>query len=603
MTQEHSFFTEATVEPASRPSSLSVPSLAPFRLLLVLTTARSSSVVELEDGAERTVGRAAPADIVLQDPALSRLHARLRREGESVRIVDLGSRNGSWLGGRRVEEAVARAGGTFVLGSTTVTVQLAPPPLAANLGLVSTDSIVSRLEEECARARAFQRPLSLLILRGLHRGQPRAGALSQGCARLLRPSDRLGLYDRDAVIVVLPETPLAEAAALAERVLRSSGDGVPLVCGLAGSDGGHAHAEPLLQAALDALRQTDLARPLVQAGNEAQVRPATADTMLRISPAMLELQRVVERLARRPITVLLLGETGTGKELLARELHERSPRASQPLKVVNCAAIPEELIESVLFGHVRGAFTGAHRDQAGVFTQAHGGTIFLDEVGELSSAAQAALLRVLDTRRLCPVGGHREQSVDVRVVAATHRDLAALAEQGRFRLDLFHRLNSVVLRIPPLRERTDELVPLLEHFLSLGLPPGSHLPRISDGARAQLLAYAWPGNVRELRNVAERALALLDSDCIECRDLPLHIAAPDNEAVRVAAPAVTPQAPREDEVEVKGLRSLLKQREAAIIRAALAQCGGNQRRAAQRLDVPLRTLERKLRLLRIRATE
>ena len=353
---------------------------------------------------------------------------------------------------------------------------------------------------------------------------------------------------------------------------------------------------------LSALPLRGLARPLTLAGAEPSVRRAAPDSIVRHSTAMLELQRMVERLAPRPISVLVLGETGTGKELIARELHERSPRAAQPLKVVNCAAIPEQLIESALFGHVRGSFTGAQRDQLGVFTQAHGGTLFLDEVGELSLAAQAALLRVLDTRRVCAVGGNVEQVVDVRVVAATHRDLAAMTERGSFRLDLYHRLNSVVLSLPPLRERREEILPLFEHFLALGLPAGASLPRLTQRARACLLEYGWPGNVRELRNVAERALALMEGDCIECCDLPPQIAA----EVRVPAAArsceAQPTAAPAEELELAGegpgLRSLMRQQEAAIIEAALRQSGGNQRRAAERLGVPLRTLERKLRLLR-----
>ncbi|HKU43406.1 MAG TPA: sigma-54 dependent transcriptional regulator [Polyangiales bacterium] len=324
------------------------------------------------------------------------------------------------------------------------------------------------------------------------------------------------------------------------------------------------------------------------------VSAAARTQVIRRNPAMLELERLIERLAPRPISVLVLGETGSGKELVARELHARSSRARGPLKIVNCAAIPESLTESVLFGHVRGAFTSAHRDQPGMFTLADGGTIFLDEVGELSSAAQAALLRVLDTHTLCPVGATQEQRVDVRVIAATHRDLAALAQRGQFRLDLYHRLNGVVLDIPPLRERACEIVPLFEYFLeSSALAADGCRPALSAETVSRLLAYTWPGNVRELRNVAERALALCDGTTIEPCDLPAYVAgepelAPDDDDGEAA----------ESDLD---LRESLRRHEVAIIREALRRTSGNQRRAAALLRVPLRTLERKLRMMRVRA--
>jgi DNA-binding NtrC family response regulator len=320
---------------------------------------------------------------------------------------------------------------------------------------------------------------------------------------------------------------------------------------------------------------------------------------------MLELQRVVERVASRPISVLVLGETGTGKELVARALHEHSPRGRGPLKIINCAAIPDHLTESLLFGHLRGAFTGAHRDQPGVFAQAHGGTLFLDEVGELSSAAQAALLRVLDTKRICPIGGARDQEVDVRVIAATHRDLALMAARGDFRLDLYHRLNSVVLQIPPLRERVEDIVPLFEHFLAGKELDSSARPRVDHDTVARLLAYDWPGNVRELRNVAERALALFDGHSVRPEDLPLHVRSEEGQTrpahIRAREDAVVQSMPSSASEAALDLRAVLRQQEIAIIREALRRSQGNQRRAAGLLRVPLRTLERKLRVLNVRS--
>jgi len=320
--------------------------------------------------------------------------------------------------------------------------------------------------------------------------------------------------------------------------------------------------------------------------------------VIRVSSAMIEVQRVIERVARGACPVLILGETGTGKELVARELHERSARSQGPLQIVNCAALPESLVESILFGHVRGAFTGADADRRGVFELARGGTLFLDEVGELSPSAQATLLRVLDGGCVRPLGGTKEIAVDVRVVAATHRDLAAMVSEGRFRLDLFHRLNVFAIRLPPLRERREEIAPLAEYFLARFTPAmGSRVSRIETGAMALLLSHSWPGNIRELRNAIERAVTIAEGHAIGIAELPDSIrgvteALQMQSRIIVSTPCPASEPPGSN--EPRGLRALLRDHEARLIHAALQRTGGNQRQAAELLDVPLRTLERKL---------
>jgi len=606
MIQEPRTGTDATIEHSDRYVSTSYQSSTHGRTLLVVTTANSSRVIELDDSSALTVGRTPPADLQIPDPSLSRQHARLRREGDAIRVVDLGSRNGTWVHGRRVEEALVRVGETIVIGKATLSVQLALQPEAAKFGLTSSPGMMAHIEQEFARSRTFSRPLSLLVVRPIMQGRHAATELRMRCLRALRSTDCAGLYDRNAVIVVLPETGREDARRVAERIVSAEPPGVQLICGLATLSEGEAcfTAAQFVSATWDAARTASATRPIAVADSgEAPARPAPGGVeMVRRSPAMLELSRMVARLAPRPITVLLQGETGTGKELIANELHQRSSRAKSPLKVVNCAAIPDQLVESVFFGHVRGAFTGAHRDQTGIFAQAHGGTLFLDEVGELSRDAQAALLRVLESRRICPIGATQEREVDVRVVAATHRDLTAMSERGEFRVDLYHRLASVVLRVPPLRERREEVGPLLERFMRALSGAGTKPPRVSEEAMAALYAYHWPGNVRELRNVVERALALYESGTIEVGDLPLHLSAPeptlDREAVRVE-PACKVRGLRAP--EPCNLRDALQQRELELIQEALARSEGNQRRAAAQLRVPLRTLERKLRLQRQRS--
>jgi two-component system response regulator AtoC len=325
---------------------------------------------------------------------------------------------------------------------------------------------------------------------------------------------------------------------------------------------------------------------------------------------MIDVQRSIERFARGVCPVLVLGETGTGKELVARELHELSPRANGPLQIVNCAALPETLIESILFGHARGAFTGADCDRRGVFELAHGGTLFLDEVGELTPGAQAALLRVLDGGCVRPIGSTKEVAVNVRVVAATNRDLTAMVAEGRFRLDLFHRLNVLSLRLPPLRERREEIAPLAEHFLArFAAAMGSQATRIELGAMALLLNHDWPGNVRELRNAIEHAVMLAEGSAISPDELPQTIRSLPNgstvfESSSTSYVQSTSHLPSlAEDIEPRGLRALLRMHEAQLIHAALEQTGGNQRQAAELLELPLRTLERKIASLISRAAD
>ncbi len=240
------------------------------------------------------------------------------------------------------------------------------------------------------------------------------------------------------------------------------------------------------------------------------------------SPAMVRLLKQVARIAPTTTTVLLTGETGTGKSLLAGAIHANSPRRDATLVTVNCAALSETLLESELFGHEKGAFTGAHKTRDGRFQQAHGGTLFLDEVGEMSPALQAKLLRAIEDQVIYRLGGSREIHVDVRILAATNRDLARAVEEGRFRKDLYYRLNVAALHIPALRDRPEDILPLAERFLSqmcaeLGRPP----IQLSEEARQALVTYPWPGNIRELKNAIERAALFLEGWIVRPGDLGL----------------------------------------------------------------------------------
>jgi DNA-binding NtrC family response regulator len=284
-------------------------------------------------------------------------------------------------------------------------------------------------------------------------------------------------------------------------------------------------------------------------------------------------------------TVLITGETGSGKEVVARAIHRHGRRSARPFVAVNCAAIPSELLESQLFGHARGAFTGAVGDRLGSFREAEGGTLFLDEIGDMSLQMQAKLLRVLQDRVVAPVGG-RAVPVDIRIVAATHRDLPLLVDAGQFRQDLFFRLQVVPIHLPPLRERLVDIIPLAEHFLHATAPDGVSR-RLSPGAASCLLAYGWPGNVRELANAMARAAALSRGPVITTDDLNFLLPA------NMPAMASPPDA---DWLE-GDLPTALARLERAKIERALREAGGNRAEAARQLNITRQSLYERLRRL------
>ena len=315
-----------------------------------------------------------------------------------------------------------------------------------------------------------------------------------------------------------------------------------------------------------------------------QIREARPLELVAESPAMKEVARLIGKLAAAQATVLITGESGTGKEVVARAIHAASPRAERPFVAVNCGAIPAPLIESELFGHVKGAFTDARTGKRGLFEEADGSTLLLDEVGDLPLPLQVSLLRVLQQGEVRRVGDTRAIKVDVRVLAATNRDLTAAVAQGSFREDLFYRLNVVALHLPPLRERPEEIEPLAARFLvrhaeRLGVPA----KRLSPAALQLLRAHRWPGNVRELENALERALVLSEDDELEADALP--------EALQHAA-AGPPAAPVEGDLSVKRAQRAL---EAELIRKALQRTGGNRTKAAEILELSPRALLYKIR--------
>ena len=415
------------------------------------------------------------------------------------------------------------------------------------------------------------------------------------------------LAREDATIIICDvRMPKVDGLAFLERYRAAAGRGLVIVMSSYGDD--EAALEAMRRGAYDYIPKPFRADQLLLVVRKAIERERLrweverlseelstlrgADGIVGHSAAVRDVLAVARKVARHPSTVLVTGESGTGKELIARLVHSASPRAERAFVAVNCAAIPDALLESELFGHARGAFTGAVQERRGLFEEADGGTIFLDEIGDLPLALQVKLLRVLQEGEIRRVGDNAPRTVDVRIVTATSRDLEAEVRENRFRADLYYRVNVVRLHLPPLRERGEDIAELAKHFASAHAARlGIAQPSIKPAALRALMDYAWPGNVRELENVIERALVLAENGTIGAEELP--------PAVRgvVAPTSAVVGAPNAggDAVGDLSVKRQTETLERALIKQALDRTGGNRTRAAQLLDLSHRALLYKIR--------
>jgi two-component system response regulator AtoC len=522
-------------------------------------------------GEPLVVGRDAATEISIGDASVSRRHACFSLENGVVKVNDLGSMNGTRLNGAPVQQAVMNVGDEVTMGNVTIAIHVRAPLQSLHEGVWSHDQFVAALEDEVERAQAFRRGLAVVMLKG-------GGAtdLVASWKPRLRRVDRLAHYGDGSIELLLPELGAAEVGALL-------GTGTGLSSGVALFPGDGRSSEELLEAAREAMRRASPEQPIAFAAGSPSLRPTD---LVFTSPVMREIFETVGRVANAVIPVLIRGETGTGKEVLARAIHDRGPRAGNRLVAINCAAIPATLVESVLFGHERGAFTGATSSAPGVFEEADGGTVLLDEVGELSAQSQAALLRVLETKQVRRVGASREVSVDVRVIAATHRDVEAMVSTGAFREDLLYRLNTMTIEVPALRERPEEIGPFTERFLALAnAANGRQVKGVDPEAMRVLLRYGWPGNIRELRNAIEHAVVVAQGTHIHLDDLPR----------RTREFASTVLQSEEQPTPIADLREGVQRYETQLILEALRASRGNRTEAARRLQIPVRTLSHKIR--------
>ncbi len=532
----------------------------------------------LADGASVTVGRGSDADLALGSTSVSRRHARLTRSGDEVRVVDLGSRNGVTVNGEPLAgERPLRSGDVVGIGNVILVYHARRHPGEAGK-LWEEAAFRARL----AALRAQRRPLAVISVR--FAAPPADVQLIErvlpdfGLATWLRP---------DHLIIAWSEVGRTELDA---AIAHFSDELSDVEIGSALSAGSEPPGWDIIAAAAEQ-KQTTVPPPMRRI-------ELPAGTIVVADPAMERIYRLIERLSVTDLPILILGPTGAGKELAAAAVHHWSARRDRPFVAINCATLPESLAESELFGHEKGAFSGATAAKPGLLESARGGTVFLDELGELSPAVQTKLLRVLEVKKARRLGELGERDIDIRIVGATHHDLEAEARSGRFREDLYYRLSGASVWLPPLTARPHEMLLLAEHMLVVACQrQGRPALRIAEATRAVFLAHPWPGNIRELKNTIEYAVATAGGAEIEPGDLPPRMveqatvapAPPPAEPGEPAAPATTPRSFRPIEEELREL-------EKARILAALEECGGNQTRAAELIQMPRRTLIDKMKL-------
>ncbi len=550
------------------------PRSASPRAALLVVTAGSSRRVVLPDSGAFIAGRADDADLTIEDAAISRYHARFTCDAAAVTVTDQGSHNGTLVNGVRIGGPQRLVSGDVVrIGEATLILHgAAQPDLPARL--LDADQLTERLDHELDRAVRFERPLWVVVLTVARADD--APALEAAIARGVRLTDVAGWLEPTRAMVLLPEQDADERDEVIARIRAAA---PPVQVGSAGSPTDGSDRSTLIEVAC-ARASSD------GAGPRAPIQVGDREVLIGCA-AMERIFDLLRRLAAGDIPVLIAGETGVGKENAAYAVHAWSRRAGGPFVPVNCAAIQDTLIESELFGYKKGAFSGATTDKPGLLEAADGGTVFLDEVGELSLAAQAKLLRVLEAGELTRVGDVESRKVDFRVVAATNRDLEAEVSAGRFRQDLMFRLNTAQVVVPPLRERRGEIPLLSRAFAAIAAARMDRdAPEVSDDALRALSLHRWPGNVRELRNAIDYAVTASAGDRVEVWHLPDRVRADDAATgpdVDAMAGAFRPIA---EEVADLERRRMVEALEAA---------GGVQAKAARLIAMPRRTFTMKLR--------
>jgi DNA-binding NtrC family response regulator len=558
----------------------------------VIVEQGSSSLHVFAPGSTVLVGSGDTAQIRLRDDGVAPVHARFVVRGLEVTVEDLSGESATMVNGEALSGPCALvAGDTVGIGAAALVFHREHHGARRSIVLRDPD-LRDRLVVETERALRYQRPLAVVAI-DLGDEVGDAGAIVEAVNSALRIVDVAGWDGPAGLVAVLPETahaadvPVRRILGALERVAPRARAGLAL-CPADGCT-----ADALLTAARNAARGARGHR-LIWHGQTTDPMRVGERVVVAADPSMKRLFSLVERLAPSDLPVLLAGETGTGKEIAAVALHTWSARRRHRLVSINCAAIADSLFESELLGHERGAFSGAYTAKVGLVETAHRGTMFLDEVGDLSLAVQAKLLRVLETRSVVRVGGTVERPADVRVVAASNRNLADDVASGRFRRDLYFRLSAATIVVPPLRSRPLDLQPLARTFLHEACERlGRSSMTLSDAVLLRLAEYQWPGNVRELRHVMDYLAATVSGLVVAIEHLPAPLgdvegaAWPAQAAGGLPAASVPPQ-------ELRNLYEEIRELERTRILQALEAAGGVRIKAAALIGVPLRTFVTKL---------
>ncbi len=601
---------------------------------LLVTRGREPDVrYPLDKTQDNKMGRGLECQVQLNDPLSSRVHAKLFFKESQWHVSDAGSRNGTLLNGSKIDIAILANGNKIRIGNTELEfvddtinedltierINLSHDFRGDKIGAVADGTAsgmsaflslrkagrsedLSDLHQLSIRCITLSTPeqvseLAIDVLRNRTQATFVALLFADNDGKLIvqrkYPNTNDGralLSDKLTEMVCKQATAVwvkNETRQIGDTPLRHFADAICVPLLNEGKTIGVIHLyrekEVFEKHSFDftIAAASFIAASLVRARNDSSLRNkherlqhknADFDELLGESQPMVELKERVVRVAKASGSILVRGESGSGKELVARAIHRASLRADHPMLSVNCAAMPSELMESQLFGHVKGAFTGADKDHVGWFQQAHGGTLFLDEIGEMTLAGQAKLLRILEGHPFLPVGGRKEVRVDVRVITATNRDLSEFVSDKRFREDLYYRLSVFEITVPPLRQRGDDIGLLIDHFLEhFGRQHGRMQLKLSAGARKRMLEYRWPGNVRQLRNLIDSAVVLATGDEIRATDITLH----------------------ESKTEIYDTLNI-EQWEQRLIQEALRRTKANIPEAADLLGISRATLYRKL---------
>jgi two-component system, NtrC family, response regulator AtoC len=544
-------------------------------LHLIVMGANIFSMHPLPEAGAVSIGRDDDDDVRIDEPNASRHHARLH-VGTVLEIEDLGSTNGTRLRGNLLQpgqRATVLPGEAISIGWATLMIQRRRPTVRVRR-IPTHAYFEGRLEEECDKAASSGRVFAVLRLHVAPGTSPEA--VGEIVSPHVRPGDVFASYGPDEYEMILFEHDAKRVDDFGARIVgRLGAGGVGARTGVAFFPADARSADGLIARACERVQ-----------GRNVSGAPTADDIDIRFGPEMRRVHLLAKRAAVSNINVLVVGETGVGKEVLAEIIHGLSPRAQKPFVRINCAALSPTLFEAELFGHDRGAFTDAREAKPGLLETAEGGTVLLDEIGELPLPLQAKLLRVIETREVMRVGAIKPRTIDVRFLAATNRVLEDEVARGAFRQDLYYRLNGISLLIPPLRSRVDEIEPLAQSFVENAAKRSERpAPILSPAAMKLLLSYAWPGNIRELRNTIERALLLSTGDSITPEDLPLE----KMRGTPVSMERVPETAPRVAHTFAAAALDEESRLDYERIVESLSLCSGNQTRAAKLLGMSRRT--------------